>query len=1030
MKVITVLLFGIVCVACVAHADPRMWGEQGIPVRKGTFPKWNRTVAQDENGNTLVVWSDMRGSSRDIRAQLFNAAGEIQWAAGGVNVSPEEHVQDAPVAVAVNGGWIVAWVDYRHPSAWGPSWPNSDIYAQKLDNAGNLIWSDNNSTGVAVDVAERWIDKYSLHIVHDGAGGAIIAWLDQRDDERVFAQRVTATGAVLWAAPVIVSGESTNVYRFDADSCTNGDMVVVWEKYASATGYDIYASKISPDGTSPWGQSGVQVCAYSGYQQHPCVIADGAGGSYVVWRDERNGNQDLYAQRLQGDGQRLWLPEGIPVCTDPSWQYDAQIALDISNDIPQGMLVVWQDSRPNGYPYQVWAQKISSDGIAAWPANGVMVSANQQDHSCYNPAVTGNGAGGLICTWGDQEEQNWRYVTSIHAACLGPDGTHLWTPGGQPVVDSGERQTWPVLRSNSSAAFVAFMDYDSVDTRSVRVQMMNLSDGTRLLGDSGRSAISGLGGSVDGQCMFPMNNHRTAVVWEESRDWSSRMLYYQILEPNGHAERATNGEPVVSRPGPLGHIDQRDPQTCSDGVGGFFVSFVDQSMVTYRIRLAHVNAGGEVVSPDSGEIVWSDPSMRDQMQARLAPDGQGGCYVAWTAYDQQFCLDLWVMRMNAQLQPMWNAPVLLSANNWDETVNSVVLTYNGCLVTWVSGDWGSQTVSASRISSSGTVVWTSLVCNVPQQYTEAVAVSDGYGGMYVAWRDYRSPATASDIYVQRVASNGQGHWGQNGIAVCVAEGPQDHPRLTTDSGENLEVVWEDYRDNWHNHLYVQRITAAGEILWAENGISIARAGNAESKAIVPAAHDGLFALWADDRPSGNHYRAFATHLDSTGSVHGDPYWQPDSGGAVANLLEGYQMDVAATVDGFGGAVATWTQWKTDYDGDEGGEVYVDIFAQRIYDVASAAEDQPLTPRAYALYQNFPNPFNPATEIVFELPKSGHVKLTVFDLLGREVTTLVNGTLSSGKHMVSFDAGALPSGVYIYRLSAGSFQQSRKLVLLR
>ncbi len=1025
MKVITVLLLGMLCVVGVAHADPRMWGEQGIPIRKGTFPKWNRTVAQDVDGNTLVVWSDMRTPSRDIRAQLFNAAGEEQWAAGGVNVSPEDHVQDAPVAVAVNGGWIVAWVDYRHPS-----WPNPDIYAQKLDDFGNLVWTDNGGTGVAVDVAERWIEKFSLRIVHDGAGGAIMAWVDYRNYAPIYAQHVGPSGAVLWPSPLIISDVETYVYRFDADSATDGSMVVAWEMYGDATGYDVYAAKISPDGTLPWGPDGVSVCADSSFQQDPNVIADGVGGSYVVWRDQRNGNHDIYSQRLQSDGQRLWPPDGVPVCTDPSWQYYAQVALDISNDVPQGMLVVWQDPRLNGYPYQVWAQKISSEGIAAWSANGILVSADQQDYGCYTPAVASDHAGGLICAWEFQNEQGWPYLSKIYAACLSPDGSHLWTPGGQSVVNSGDDQTRPALCGNASAAFVAFMDYDSIDTRSVRAQMLNSSDGTRLLGDSGNSVISGPAGMAYDQCMFAMNNHRSAVIWQETHGRSGTMLYYQILGPNGNAERAINGEPLVTRPGPYGSFEQRDPQVCSDGVGGFFVSFVDGGMGIYLIRLSHVDQTGEVASSDSGEIVWSDPSMRDQMQAQLAPDGQGGCYVAWTGYDQQYYLGLWVMRMNAQLQAMWEAPVLLYHTANDIPAQSVVLTYNGCLVVWPSGEWGAQTISAARVSSSGTVVWTSLVCNVPQEYAAAVAVSDGLGGMYVAWRDYRSQATASDIYVQRVASNGQGHWGQNGIAVCAAAGPQANPQLITDGAGNLEVAWDDYRDNEHNHLYAQRITPAGEMLWAENGIPIARAGSMGSKAIVPAVQGGLSALWTDDRLSSYNSRAFATHLDSTGSVHDDPYWLPDSGGAIADLVQGDQSSVTGVADGFGGCVATWTQWKQDYDGEEEGEVYVDIFAQRIYDVASAAEDQPPTPRAYALYQNYPNPFNPATEIVFELPKSGHAKLTVFDLLGREVKTLVNSTLPSGKHSVNFDAGALPSGVYIYRLHAGSFQQSRKLVLLR
>jgi hypothetical protein len=84
----------------------------------------------------------------------------------------------------------------------------------------------------------------------------------------------------------------------------------------------------------------------------------------------------------------------------------------------------------------------------------------------------------------------------------------------------------------------------------------------------------------------------------------------------------------------------------------------------------------------------------------------------------------------------------------------------------------------------------------------------------------------------------------------------------------------------------------------------------------------------------------------------------------------------------------------------------------------------------ALLQNHPNPFNPSTTIEYDLPYAAHVRLAVFDLLGREVALLVDEMLAQGTHTVHWDAGARPSGVYFYRLLAGRFQKTRKLVVLR
>jgi hypothetical protein len=88
------------------------------------------------------------------------------------------------------------------------------------------------------------------------------------------------------------------------------------------------------------------------------------------------------------------------------------------------------------------------------------------------------------------------------------------------------------------------------------------------------------------------------------------------------------------------------------------------------------------------------------------------------------------------------------------------------------------------------------------------------------------------------------------------------------------------------------------------------------------------------------------------------------------------------------------------------------------------------PGRFGLEQNHPNPFNPGTRIGFTLPETGPVLLTVYDLSGRRVATLVNGPRSAGTHQVTFDATGLAAGVYLYTLQAGPLQESRKLVLLK
>jgi hypothetical protein len=95
-----------------------------------------------------------------------------------------------------------------------------------------------------------------------------------------------------------------------------------------------------------------------------------------------------------------------------------------------------------------------------------------------------------------------------------------------------------------------------------------------------------------------------------------------------------------------------------------------------------------------------------------------------------------------------------------------------------------------------------------------------------------------------------------------------------------------------------------------------------------------------------------------------------------------------------------------------------------------AQHNDLLPTEYELAQNFPNPFNPKTDIQFSLPRSSRTTLKIYDILGREVATLLNDNLAAGRYSVSFDASSLPSGVYFYRIVASEFSAVKKMMLTK
>jgi len=100
------------------------------------------------------------------------------------------------------------------------------------------------------------------------------------------------------------------------------------------------------------------------------------------------------------------------------------------------------------------------------------------------------------------------------------------------------------------------------------------------------------------------------------------------------------------------------------------------------------------------------------------------------------------------------------------------------------------------------------------------------------------------------------------------------------------------------------------------------------------------------------------------------------------------------------------------------------------DIATSTEDESTLPKSFGLKQNYPNPFNPVTNIRYTLSRSAEVNLVIHNLLGEEVTVIVNEIQSAGEYQAEWDASDFSSGIYFYRLVAGDLVQTKKMLLLK
>lgn len=415
----------------LAAANPAQagWATYGNPASAADSNQVLPRTIPDGSGGIFLVWEDRRSGNADIYAQHMDAVGTRLWGVNGVPVMVHAGGQESPILVSDGGGGlIVAWQDSRGGASY-------DVYAQALDSNGATRW---NPAGIAICTASG---SQILQVgVSDGLGGAIFAWRDSRGaDQDVYAQRVDNSGATLWAtdgeAVCTATGTQTDM-RILPDQ--QGGAFIAWRDRRTGTPSDIYAQRLDANGDALWTADGVPVSVAANDQLSPQVVSDGRFGFIVTWHDNRTVVTDynIYAQRIGPDGAPKWTLNGILVSGAALPQ---QFPL-VTTDGQAGAIVAWADSR-NGVRTDVFAQRVDSLGTRLWgPADGVAVCAT--DSTQFPGTIVPDGLGGAIIGW-DDDRAGFR---EVFAQRVNASGAMQWDPLGLKIATAAGNRN---LRSAS-----------------------------------------------------------------------------------------------------------------------------------------------------------------------------------------------------------------------------------------------------------------------------------------------------------------------------------------------------------------------------------------------------------------------------------------------------------------------------------------------------------------------------------------------------------------------------------------------------
>jgi hypothetical protein len=517
------------------------------------------------------------------------------------------------------------------------------------------------------------------------------------------------------------------------------------------------------------------------------------------------------------------------------------------------------------------------------------------------------------------------------------------------------------------------------------------------------------------------------IVWEDFRNGSNYNIYAQRINNTGLVQWTANGVVIAS---PIN--DQTTPQIIADGNGGAIITWNDFRSANYSdIYAQRIDANGSVLWTINGVSVCS--AVNSQYNPTIISSGAGGAIITWQD-KRDGSLDIYVQKIDANGTALWSADgvMVCSAINNQENPTIASDGLGGVIIIWADNRNGTFSTNdydiyAQRINADGNIQWASnglSVCSLTGNQVYPNIINSNIDDVIISWSDTRN-GIDPDIYAQKINVAGSTLWANNGTGVCNAAGLQQSPVLVDDNAGGAIITWQDYRSGAYD-VYSQRINANGDIVWTSDGVPISALQNAQMEpSIISDGVGGAIITWRDFRDNGNQ-DVYAQRIDNNGTVQ----WTEN--GIAVCIATNDQYTPFLTSDGNGGAIIAWWDFRAGpYSVD------ADIYAQQVSSngqlgvVTDAERDNSSLPESFHLNQNYPNPFNPSTKISWQSPVGSWQTIKLFDVLGREIETIVEGYFDAGSHSTLYIVNSsLPSGIYFYQLRAGNYVQTKKMIMLK
>jgi hypothetical protein len=367
--------------------------------------------------------------------------------------------------------------------------------------------------------------------------------------------------------------------------------------------------------------------------------------------------------------------------------------------------------------------------------------------------------------------------------------------------------------------------------------------------------------------------------------------------------------------------------------------------------------------------------------------------------------DVWLIKTNSFGDTIWTKTF---GGNKDDYGYSVQQTLDGGYI--ITGGTDSFSASYSDVwliktNNSGYTLWTKTYGGISVHSGSSVKQTTD-GGYIIVGETY-STASSSDIWLIKTNSSGDTIWTKT---FGGSESDKGRSVYQTIDGGYIITGYTDSFGAGSDDVWLIKTDRYGNAEWDKTfGGNLSDVGRS-----VQQTSDGGYIIVGDTRSFPGYQNVWLIKTDS----FGDTLWTKIYGGNADDL----GSSVQETTDG--GYIIT------GYTGSFGAGLSDVWLIKTTPDVSSIAPNTDLIISDFSLQQNFPNPFNPSTKISWKSPASSWQTLKVFDVLGNEIETLVNGEKPTGSYEITWFAGNLPSGVYFYQLRMNGFVATKKMVLMK